>query len=202
MRDELLSSWMGRLAKVNHCSVEELCGYLGLGQGGEPECASDLRTANWAMLCGAVPRFPDTMHHDVQYVSRHDFQYCPGYVAKSPDLVFRHWRLAWLMTCEICGQALAAKYPVKDVSGGLHARALRGAEVLKTAAATTDLARLYRISLTLQVISLLKIGRLWSLTSGNKRERLLRLRRSVSARPVPCWMPPSYCEETTGRPGS
>lgn len=126
MRDELLSSWMGRLAKANHCSVEELCGYLGLGQGRVPECASDLRTANWAMLCGAVQRspdeivsmaLPDTMHHDVQYVSRHDFQFCPACVAKSPDLVLRHWRLAWSMTCEICGQALAAKYPAKDVSG-------------------------------------------------------------------------------------
>jgi len=184
MRDELLSSWMGRLAKANHCSVEELCGYLGLGQGRVPECASDLQMANWAMLCGAVQRspdeivsmaLPDTMHHDVQYVSRHDFQFCPACVAKSPDLVLRHWRLAWSMTCEICGQVLAAKYPAKDVSGRLHARALRGAEVLKTAAATTDLARLRRISLTLQVMSVLKIGRLWSLTSGNKRERLLAL---------------------------
>ncbi|WP_299669864.1 TniQ family protein [uncultured Ruegeria sp.] len=184
MRDELLSSWMGRLAKANHCSVEELCGYLGIGQGRVPECASDLRTANWAMLCGAVQRspdeivsmaLPDTMQHDVKYVSRHDFQYCPGCVAKSPDLVLRHWRLAWSMTCEICGQVLAAKYPAKDVSGRLHARALRGAEVLKTAATTTDLARLRRISLTLQVMSVLKIGRLWSLTSGNKRDRLLAL---------------------------
>ncbi len=184
MRDELLSSWMGRLANANHCSVEELCGYLGLGQGRVPECVSDLRTANWAMLCGAVQRspdeivsmaLPDTMHHDAQYVSRHDFQYCPGCVAKSPDLVLRHWRLAWSMTCEICGQVLAAKYPANDVSGRLHARALLGAEVLKTAVTTTDLARLRRISLTLQVMSVLKIGRLWSLTSGNKRDRLLAL---------------------------
>ncbi|WP_157769936.1 TniQ family protein [Ruegeria profundi] len=184
LRDELLSSWLGRLAKANYCSVEELCGYLGLGQGRVPECASDLQTANWAMLCGAVQRspdeivsmaLPDSIHHDVQYVSRHDFQYCPGCVAKSPDLVLRHWRLAWSMTCEICGQALEPKNPAKDVSRRLHARALRGAEVLKTAAAMTDLARLNRISLTLQVISVLKIGRLWSLTSGNKRERLMAL---------------------------
>ncbi|MEQ6250512.1 hypothetical protein ABMC89_16590 [Sulfitobacter sp. HNIBRBA3233] len=46
---------------------------------------------------------------------------------------------------------------------------------MKTAAATADLARLRRISLALQVMSVLKIGRLWSLTSGNKRERLLAL---------------------------
>lgn len=103
---------------------------------------------------------PDAMHNDLQNVSQHDFQYCPGCVAKLPDLVPHHWRLAWSMTCEICGQALAANYPAKDVSGKLHTRALRGAEVMKTAAATTDLARLRRISLTLQVLSVLKFGRL------------------------------------------
>ena len=74
-----------------------------------------------------------------------------------------------------CPIGADVRHPAKDVSGRLHARALRGAEVLKTAAATADLARLRRISLALQVMSVLKIGRLWSLTSGNKRERLLAL---------------------------
>lgn len=183
-RDELLTSWIGRLAKANHCSVEELCGYLGLERGRVPECAGDLLAANWARLCGAVQRsrdeivsmsLPDTIHHDVQYVSRHDFQYCPGCVAKSPDLVLCHWRLAWSLTCETCGQTLAAKYPANDVSGRLRARAARGAEVLKTAAATKDPRRLRRISLTLHVMSVLKIGHPWSLTSGSEGERLLAL---------------------------
>lgn len=181
VHDELLTGWIGRLAKANHCSVEELCGYLGLGQGRVPECAGDLLAANWARLCGAVQRsrdeivsmsLPDTMHHDVQYVSRHDFQYCRGCVAKSPERVLRHWRLAWSMTCETCGQSLAAKYPAKDVSGRLRARAVRGAEALKLAVATTDPKQLRRISLTLQVMSVLKIGHPWSLTSGSERERL------------------------------
>ena len=183
-RDELLSSWIGRLAKANHCSVEELCGHLGLGQGRVPECTNDLRAVNWTMLCGAVQRsrdeivsmaLPDTTRHDVQYVSRHDFQYCPGCVAKSPDLVLRHWRLAWSMTCETCGQALAAKYPAKDVSGRLRARVAGGVEALKLAVATADPKQLGRINMTLQVMSVLKIGPLWSLTSGNERERLLAL---------------------------
>jgi hypothetical protein len=184
MHDELLSSWIGRLAKANHCSVEELCGHLGLGQGRVPECAGGLRAVNWARLCSTVQRtqheiaamiLPDAAHRGVQYVSRHDFQYCPGCVEKTPDLVLRHWRLAWFMTCEICGQALATKYPANDASSRLRARALRGAEALKTAIATNSLARLRRISMTLQAMSVLKIGHLWSLTSGNEHERLLAL---------------------------
>lgn len=183
-RDELLSSWIGRLAKANQCSVEELCGYLGLGQGGVPECASDIRVVNWGRLCGAVQRtsdeiaamtLPDAMHHCVRYVSVDDFQYCPGCVEKTPDLVLRHWRFAWSMTCETCGQALAAKYPAKDVSGRLRARAVRGEEALKTAVVTSNLARMRRVDLTVQVMSMLKIGHLCSLTSGNEHERSLAL---------------------------
>ena len=183
-RDELLSSWIGRLAKANHCSVEELCGDLGLERGRVPESVSDLGVVNWGRLCGAVQRspdeiaamcLPDALSPSVRIVSRYDFQYCPGCLAKSPDLVLRHWRLAWLMTCETCGQALAAKHPAKDVSGRLRARALRGAEALETAVATNNLARLRRISLTLHLIAVMEIGNLGALTSGNERERLLAL---------------------------
>ena len=183
-RDELLSSWIGRLAKANHCSVDELYAYLGLGQGRVPECASDLRGANWARLCEAVRRspdeivamtLPDTMHHSVQCVSRHDFQYCSGCVEKMPDLVLRDWRFAWSLTCKNCGQALAAKHPAEAVSYQLLARGARGAETLKTAVASNDLRRLRRIGLTLHVMAVLGIGHLGSLTSGNERERLMAL---------------------------
>ena len=183
-RDELLSSWIGRLPKANHCSVEELCGYLGSGQGRVPECAGDLRAANWARLCGAVQRsqheiaamtLPDATHHGVQYVWHHDFQYCPECVEKTPDVVLRHWRFAWSLTCEICGQSLAAKHPAEAASDRLLARVARGAQALETAVVNKDLRGLRRIGLTLQVMSVLKIGHLWSLTSGSERERLLAL---------------------------
>ncbi|WP_439123846.1 TniQ family protein [Marivita sp.] len=184
IHDELLSSWVGRLAKANHCSTEELCGYLGSGQGRVPERSNDLGQVDWIRVCSAVRRtqdeiaamtLPDVTHHGVQYVSRHDFQYCPGCVAKSPDLVLRHWRLAWSMICEPCGQALATEYPAKDVSGKLRARAVPGAEALKTAAATNNPRRLRRGDLTWHLMAVLKIGNLRALTSGNERERLMAL---------------------------
>ncbi|WP_162792083.1 hypothetical protein, partial [Pseudosulfitobacter sp. DSM 107133] len=167
-----------------HCSAEELCGYLGLGQGRVPEYAGDLQGATWALLCRAVQRpaheilamaLPDTKHQSARWVSPHDFQYCPRCVEKTPDLVLRHWRLAWSMTCETCGQALATKYPAKDVPSGLHGRALRGAEALKSAVATNNLARLRRVDLTMHLMAVLEIGNLRALTSGNERERLMAL---------------------------
>jgi hypothetical protein len=183
-RDELLASWIGRLAKANHCSAEELCGYLGMGQGRVPEHASDLRVVNWVRLCAALQRtrdeiyamtLPDTMHHSVRCVSRHDFQHCPGCVEKTPDLVLRHWRFAWSLTCETCGQALAAKHRAEAVSDRLFARAARGAQALKTAVATNDLRRLRRMDLTLHVVSMLDVGRSASVISANERERSMAL---------------------------
>lgn len=79
------------------------------------------------------------------------------------------------MTCETCGHALVAKYPAKDVPGGLHGRALRGAEALKTAVATDNLARLRRVDLILHLLAVLEIGNPGSLTSGNGCERLMAL---------------------------
>lgn len=38
---------------------EELCGYLGMGQGRVPEHASDLRVADWVRLCAALQRTRD-----------------------------------------------------------------------------------------------------------------------------------------------
>ncbi|KGM86469.1 TniQ [Roseovarius mucosus DSM 17069] len=183
-RDELLSSWIGRLAKANHCSAEELCGYLGLGQGRVPEHINDLGQVDWTRLCSAVQRtrdeiaamsLPDTVHHAVRYVSRHDFQHCPGCTEQTPDLALRHWRFAWSLTCETCGQSLAAKYPAGAVSERLLARAARGAQALETAVVNNNLRRLRRMELTLHVVSMLDVGRSASVISANERERSIAL---------------------------
>ena len=184
VRDELLSSWIGRLARANHCSVEELCGYLGLGQGRVPEYANDLRMVNWARLCLAFQRtqeeivamtLPDTTLRRVHCVSRHDFQTCTACKEKPPELILRHWRFAWSLKCENCGRALATVHPSEDVSNRLLARAARGVEVLKAAVANNDLRQLRRMDLTLHVMNVRGIGHLESLTSWNERERLMAL---------------------------
>lgn len=164
VRDELLSSWIGRLAHANYCSVEELCGYLGLAQGRVPQHAGDLGYVNWARLCPAVQQtrdeiaartLPDTMHLPAQCVSSDDFQSCANCSKQTPGLILRHWRFAWSLTCENCDRPLAARHPSDGLSDRLRVRAARGAAVLKTAVQANDLRRMRRISRTFAVLKIL-----------------------------------------------
>lgn len=123
----------------------------------------------------AAMTLPDTTHHHVRYVSQHDFQYCPGCLEQTPDIVLRHWHFAWSMTCEVCGRTLVAKHPAEAVSDRLLARGARGARALRTAVVSNDHRRLRRMDLTLHLMTVLEIGNLGSLTSGNERERLIAL---------------------------
>ena len=163
VRDELLSSWIRRLAQANHCSVEDLRGYLGLGQSRVPELMNDLEQANWGRFCSAVQRtrdeieamaLPDTTHLPVQCVSRDDFQVCESCTDQTPGLILRHWRFGWSLTCENCGRLLLARHPSDGLSDRLRVRAARGAAVLKTAVQASDLRRLRRISRTFDVLKI------------------------------------------------
>ena len=164
VRDELLSSWIRRLAQANHCSVEDLCGYLGLGQCRVPERMKDLRQVNWARLCSAVQQtrddiaamtLPGTKHLPVQCVSSDDFQSCENCSKQIPGLVLRHWRFAWSLTCGNCDRPLLARHPSDGLSDRLRVRAARGAAVLKTAVQANDLRRMRRISRTFAVLKIL-----------------------------------------------
>ncbi|WP_082899244.1 TniQ family protein [Sulfitobacter sp. EhC04] len=180
IRDELLSSWIRRLAQANHCSVEDLCGYLGLGQGRMPELMNDLGQVNWARFCSAVQRtrdeieamaLPDTTHLPVQCVSRDDFQVCESCTDQTPGLILRHWRLGWSLTCGNCGRPLLARHPSDGLSDRLRVRAARGAAVLQTVVQTNDLGRIRRISRTLSVLRILGLEYPASFTSRGQLER-------------------------------
>ena len=180
VRDELLSSWIRRLARANHCSVEDLCGYLGLVQGRVPESRNDLRQVNWARLCSAARRTryeieamtpPDTSHLPVQCVSSNDFQRCANCASQTQGLVLRHWRFAWSLTCENCGRRLVARHPSDGLSDRLRLRAARGAAVLKTAVQTNDLRRMRRISRTFDVLKIVGLEYPASLTSRCQLQR-------------------------------
>lgn len=102
--DELLSSWIARLAQANHCSIEELSGYLGLQRGGVPERESDLEHVCMGRLCAAVGRnrteiaamtLPNLRARSIKYLAMYDFQNCQYCQEQAPDLVLRHWRFAW-----------------------------------------------------------------------------------------------------------
>lgn len=178
--DELLSSWIRRLARANHCSVQDLCGYLGLGQGRVPELVNDLGQVNWARFCSAVQRtrdeieamaLPDTTHLPVQCVSRDDFQVCKSCTDQTPGLILRHWRFGWSLTCGNCGRPLLARHPSDGLSDRLRVRAARGAAALKTAVQANDLGRIRRISRTLSVLKILGLEYPASFTSRGQLER-------------------------------
>ncbi|WP_418896421.1 TniQ family protein [Sulfitobacter litoralis] len=182
--DELLSSWIGRLARANHCSVEELCGYLGLGQGRVPEHINDLGQVDWARLCSAVQltrheiaamTLPDTTHLGVQYVSSDDFQSCASCAGQTPGLILRHWRFAWSLTCENCGRPLVARRPTDGIADRISVRATRGAATMKAAVQANDLQRIRRFSLTLSVLKVLDLAYAAPLTSRSQMERFTAL---------------------------
>lgn len=164
IRDELLSSWIRRLAQANHCSVEDLCGYLGLGQVGVPERMNDLGQVNWARFCSAVQQtrdeieamtLPDTTNLPIQCVSPDNFQICESCRNQTQEVILRHWRFAWSLICENCGRPLVARHPSDGLSDRLRFRAARGAAALKTAVDANDLRRMRRISRTLAVLKIL-----------------------------------------------
>lgn len=184
VRDELLSSWIRRLARANHCSVEELCGYLGLRQGRVPEHAVDLGNVNLARFCAAVQRtpdeivamsLPDTTHLAVQCVSHDDLQICESCTDKTSGLTLRHWRFAWSLTCETCGRTLVAKHPADGISDRLRSRAARGAEALRAAVAINDTRLLRRVDLAVHLLSTLGLASCTPLTSGCQAQRLTAL---------------------------
>lgn len=180
VRDELLSSWIRRLAQANHCSVEDLRGYLGLGQSRVPELMNDLEQANWGRFCSAVQRtrdeieamaLPDTTHLPVLCVSRDDFQVCESCTDQTPGLILRHWRFGWSLTCRNCGRPLLARHPSDGLSDRLRVRAARGATLLKTAVQANDLRRIRRISRTLSVLKIFSLEYPASFTSRGQLER-------------------------------
>ncbi len=188
IQDELLSSWIARLAQVNHCCIEELCGYLGLERGRVPETVAELSRMNLDRLSFAVQRTHDEItammladdgHFPLRCLAEYDFQRCPGCTVQTPGLALRHWRFTWSLTCEKCGQELAPMHPAgpdaEIVSDKLAARACRGAEVLKSTFADGDLKAIRRIRLAINFMSSLELVHSTSLTSGNKVARFTML---------------------------
>ncbi|MDX8354839.1 TniQ family protein [Cognatiyoonia sp. IB215182] len=144
--DELLSSWIIRLAKANHCSVVELCGYLGLGRDQPPETHQELASADIARFCAIARLSPDELNdmvlvrqHDfpIECISYENFQQCPTCTNTDPGLALRHWRLAWSMECEACGSELLPVWKTSEddvqISAALSRRAHLGARRLKFA---------------------------------------------------------------------
>ena len=182
--DELLSSWLTRLAQANHCSTEELCGYLGLQRGRVPDRESDLEQVCVERLCAAVGRkrteiaamtLPNLSARSLNYLATHDFQTCKHCQEQTPDLVLRHWRFAWSTNCESCDRSLVSTCPQGGISKRMKARAARGAKRLASAVVSGDQHSLHQFRQTLDLLQLWGLAAADALISENQDQRTIAL---------------------------
>ena len=166
--DELLSSWIARLARANHCSVSEFCGYLELVGKRAPEVPKELSGADINRLCPITRLARDDVNgmllkrkaeFPVESVAWSNFQYCPTCVHQTPEVSLRHWRYAWSMVCEICGSELLPMRADRDAGNPifprLRTRAIKGARQLKLAYRQGNSHAGRRVDLTRQVTGVL-----------------------------------------------
>lgn len=163
--DELLSSWIARLADANHCSAPELCRYLGFAGEHPPETLEELRGANIERFC-AISRMSQSVLKGmllarrveflVECMAWSDFQHCPTCTREMPGVSLRHWRYAWSLVCKSCGSELlpirASPDNERQVSPRLLTRAVEGAWQLEQAYRCGNRHQARRVDLTMQVV--------------------------------------------------
>lgn len=167
-RDELLSSWIARLADANYCAVPELCRYLGLAQERPLETQSDLAGVDIDGFCATIRLPPEELDSmlihrradfPVECISWSDFQNCPVCTHEVPGISLRHWRFAWSLQCEVCGSDLlplrGEREGLAQLPSRLRRRSEEGARRLKIAYQQRNIHSGRRIDLTLQVAALL-----------------------------------------------
>lgn len=185
LRDELLSSWIARLADANHCSAPELCGYLGLAGERPPETLEELAGVDIERLCSITCLARSDLNRmllkrragfPVECIFWTNFQNCPTCTRESPEVSSRHWRYAWSLVCEICGSELFPLRPdpkgADQLPARLRTRAVEGAGRMKKAYRDGNGHAGRRMDLTMQVVGVLEHGlRHGSIFSQNQHDR-------------------------------
>lgn len=180
--DELLSSWIMRLAQANHCTFKELKGYLGFEKGAIPATVDELNQWNLHRLSLLVQHPADKIaamtlpygkRFNVQFVSDHDFQKCAGCTLRTPGLILRHWRFAWSTICERCGEDLVGldSKKVESVPEKFTRRVNRGAAVLRSAFLDDDWLLCRRIGRAFYMMRKPELAQFTSVISDNRFER-------------------------------
>lgn len=168
LQDELLSSWVTRLAAANYCSVPELLGYLGFSDEQPPDTSHELQGTDINRF-GALARLSSSdvrgmllvrrAELPVEIVSCSDFQHCPTCTQKVPGISLRHWRYAWSMACNSCGTGLlplgTALGEELQVPARLKVRASKGAAWLEQLYLRSSQHVGRQLDLALQVVRVL-----------------------------------------------
>jgi len=202
MHDEVLSSWVGRLASANYCEVRELLQHVGIPDVSNLVLDQDLPNA-WIEAL-ALAGHIQTNHirkmalhksdiHTTPFIATQPFQDCQSCrVAPGVEgFELRHWRFAWSLYCEKCGGRLSPLYlgraAKEPVTKQLIQKAGQGAKVLAGAVQTYNTKDLRRVQSALQFsIAYLCIHSPASvLFSGNYYDRLFCLAAISEARNYP-----------------
>lgn len=180
--DELLSSWIMRLAQANHCSFKELNGYLGFDKRVVPTTVGELDRQNLHHLSIVLQQPADKIaamtlpygkRFDVQFVSGYDFQKCAVCTSRTPGLILRHWRFAWSTSCERCGEELVGLDSKKAefIPEKFTRRVNRGAVILRSAFLDDDWLLCRRIGRAFYMMSGPELEQFASVLSENKFDR-------------------------------
>lgn len=147
-RDELLSSWLKRIAAANFLEPSDLCEYLrlptvkvervdaGLPQDTVDRIGQATKTKVAEVEDMTFVSLPETAKYFVSL--KHGFQYCPTCTRQQSrpgrDVVeLKHWRYAWILNCDMCGSQLVGSANIQE-NPPACGRSKRAARLLQQAA--------------------------------------------------------------------
>lgn len=196
--DELLSSWLSRLAASNHCEVADLLVHIGIDAkyAAALDHGIDMLDADRISVAARVdPAFVPSMtfaavpEAEMRLTAQVPFQTCPN--CADGGLELRHWRRAWAFDCQMCGDRLLAKADKQKgaaVSEKLVDRARNGARVLERVAmsgSARELRRAMRAVTFAMGLKALRGDPFFALQSPRPNIRLFCLAAIVSAQSRP-----------------
>lgn len=195
--DELLSSWLSRLAIANHSDVAEVLEYLNLPVVDQRLLDGMLSDHLVHTLSAAAQLSPSlirglSLSNLQDHVRPHvaieaSFQFCPKCRARGFEL--RHWRAAWTIACKSCDSELVSEYPamtpIRAPDDKLYNRACKGATGLESAIKSkTGLRRVERVVTFAAIIQRSQTPET-ALFSGNQHARFTCLAAIDRARKAP-----------------
>lgn len=152
--DELLSSWLTRVAATNYCEPSELLLHLGI-EGRHVaalDFALDAPTAEKIAFAARAKAetvqsstFQEMTQNEAFLTAQFAFQSCP--VCSERGVELKHWRRVWSFDCLVCGARLLptlAQPEGTSVPEKLLRRARRGAWLLEQAVQSKSTAYIRR----------------------------------------------------------
>jgi hypothetical protein len=152
--DELLSSWLARLAAANYCDFVDLLAHIGIDSHHTIMLDFALETEA-AERIAVIARtdvdrvqsllFPVLTQTEAALTAQVPLHTCPN--CSRQGLALKHWRRAWVVDCQVCGALLTPTLGKPDIgllSDQLLRRARKGAALLGSAVTLNSVSQIRR----------------------------------------------------------